>query len=173
MINLEYKDEKIAFVNIRKNDLPMVLKWYNNVDEYMFATGIDKPLTLNELKKRYLETAISHYDFFAWLVNDNNDKIGVIKGSIKQKEKDSIWINSLLVDLKYRKNGYGRCAVDALVKYIKQHLVMNKVYVSVVEDNLNGIIFWNKIGFLKLRQMDKHIILAGIPRDIIIMYKEI
>ena len=173
MINLKFEDEKIAFINIRKNDLPLVMEWYNNIEEYMFATGIDKPLTLEEIKKKYLETAISHYDFFAWLVNYNNDKIGIIKGSIKQKENDSIWINSLLVDYKYRKNGYGRCTVEALVKYIKQHLILNKIYVSVVEDNLNGVIFWKKNGFSKLKHIEKHIILAGIPRDIIIMCKEI
>lgn len=171
MINLEYHSTDITFLNITKKDLPIVLDWYNNISDNMYGTGIDKPLTLNDLGKKYLETAISCYDFFLWIVNNNNEKIGIIKGSIKYQESDSIWINSLIIDKSHRNRGYGRGAVEALTRYIGQYFKLSKVCVSVVEDNKDGIAFWNRIGFIPVKRMEKHILLGDLLRDVVIMYK--
>ena len=173
MLDISYQDENLYFVNICKNDLSELLIWYNSIQDYMYGTGIDKPITLKEMQEKFIETAISTHDFFAWIVNSENDRVGIIKGSVKSQNNEAIWINSLLIRSEYRRKGYGKNAVNKLIDYIEKFHNIKRAFVSVVEDNKGGLEFWSKLGFNKTKHLDKHVTLAGIQRDIIIMCKQL
>jgi RimJ/RimL family protein N-acetyltransferase len=173
MIDISYRDEKLSFVNICKDDLTEVLNWYNSIQDYMYGTGIDKPITSKEIKDRFIETAISTHDFFAWIASSEYIRVGIIKGSVKSQDNEAIWINSLLIRSEYRRKGYGRNAVNKLIDYIERFHNIKRAFVSVVEDNKGGLDFWSKLGFKKTKHLDKHVTLAGVQRDVIIMCKQL
>jgi len=169
MVSLKVGNERVSFKNIIKDDLPEVLHWYNKLDEYMFATGIDRYLTLDEMNEKYNETAVSSYDFFVWIINEHNQKIGILKGSMKYQEKDSLWINSILIDSEYRRRGYGRIVIELITEYTREKFGIAKAFVSVVEDNKEAISFWHNLEFRPIKKLEKHLIIGGISRNIIIM----
>ena len=173
MLDISYKNRSLSFENIKKKDMPLLLEWYNKIGDYVYATGIDKPMTLEEILEKYIEAEIGTCEFFAWIINSYEEKVGIIKGSIKYQENDSIWINSLLIDAKYRRKGYGREAVTVLFSTLSKSFNLQKLYVSVIEDNKIGITFWNNIGFQTVKRLSKHIQLAGTLRNTIIMCKVI
>lgn len=173
MVRLKIQGEKVKFADISESDVPVLLNWYNDYDEGMFATGVDKKLDVKEMNVKYLENAISSYGFFDWILDGNQQKIGIIKGSFRYSEKDSIWINSLLIDKEHRRKGYGRAVVEELIKYAKSQFGFQRVYVSIIEDNKNGIFFWKGIGFSEIKRLEKHVNLGGMQRNVIIMYKDI
>lgn len=171
MLTIDLKNKKIGLKNITRDDLEEVLAWYNRYDEYMFATGFDREITLNELKNKYLETVISTYDFFVWIINSEEKKIGILKGSIRYQEEDSLWINSIIIDSDFRRKGYGRCAIESLIDYASGIFRLKKIFVSVAADNVEALKFWENIGFSSIKKIEKHILLGGIMRDILIMQR--
>lgn len=173
MIELNFCSHNIEIANIKKDDLPDVLEWYNNIEDNIYGTGVDKPLTQKDILTKYLESAISRNDFFSWVYDSAHNRVGIIKGSIKYQEKDSVWINSLVIGREYRRKGLGRMSVDALVEHLAGRYNLSRAYVSVVEDNLPGIEFWRKIGFIEVKRLDNHIMLENKYRNVIIMSKSI
>ena len=39
----------ICFKDIQREDLPEILRWYNDIPEFEFATGVDAPISLDKL----------------------------------------------------------------------------------------------------------------------------
>ncbi|MGE5474900.1 MAG: N-acetyltransferase family protein [Ignavibacteriales bacterium] len=172
MVSLNLQNDVLSFRNIVKEDLPEVLDWYNRLDEFMFATGVDRLLTMKEMSNKFYESAVSGYDFFVWIVNKQGRKIGILKGSMKYRDKDSIWINSILIDSDFRGKGYGKKAVETLMEYAREKFGLNKTLISVIEDNTGAICFWNKIGFRQIKKLKNHISLGEKTRDVIILQKK-
>ncbi|MGE5329919.1 MAG: N-acetyltransferase family protein [Deltaproteobacteria bacterium] len=171
-MSLNFKNERISFLNIVNEDLPEVLDWYNRLDQYMFATGVDRYLTLDEMQKKINESAVSSYDFFVWVINEEGHKIGMLKGSMKYQDKDSLWINSIIIAPEYRRMGYGKVVIESLIDYTKKKFKLEKVLVSVINDNTGAIGFWNRMGFYFVKKLENHISLGGKFRDVVIMQKD-
>jgi len=171
MVSLNFKNERVSFLNIVNDDLEQLLDWYNKLDQFMFATGVDRYLTLDEMQKKINEAAVSGYDFFVWIINEQGYKIGILKGSMKYQEKDSLWINSILIDSQFRGMGYGRTVIESLIDYCRISFGLEKVLVSVIEDNTGAVAFWEKIGFYTVKKLEKHVLLGEKMRDVIIMQK--
>lgn len=172
MISLNICGKRTRFKNVSKEDISELLNWYNNIDDFKYATGVDKLLTIEEMSQKFAETALSSYDFFSWIMDRTGEKIGIIKGSFRYKEKDSVWINSILIDACNRRKGYGKDAVEALLSYSKDHFGLNKVYISVIEENKEGVCFWKSLGLKEFKRMEKHIELNSEKMNVIIMYRQ-
>jgi len=69
MYSLNIKNDSIYLKDVEIEQLPEILKWYNNVDDFSFATGVDRPIVLKDLKLRYTEAAICSREFFAVYMN--------------------------------------------------------------------------------------------------------
>lgn len=174
MLKLNLQNSEIFIKDIKYEQLPMLLEWYNNVDEFKFATGVDKPIPLEELTLRYAEAAISSCEFFSAIYLRNQGKmIGILKGRIKFKNKLAVWINSIVIDPNYQNKGFGTSSIELLLRYLKSELSVNGAFLSVIADNIKGRNFWDKLGFNEARKMSNHAHLEGKSQDVIILYKPI
>ena len=174
MYSLEIENEEIYFKNIRPGDLPVVLEWYNRTDDFKYATGVDTPMTLEDLAGKYAEVAISCNEFFAGIYTKKQDMmIGLLKGSLKYKRKDAVWIRSIVIDTSHQNMGYGSLTVALLLKHLKTASNIENAYLAVLEENIKGRAFWSKNGFSEMRRVDNHLYLQDKRRNIIIMYKKI
>lgn len=174
MYALNIHNDVIYFKDIKLEHLPNILQWYNKVNDYKFATGIDAPITLEILTKKYAEVAICSNEFFVGIYTKNEGKmIGILKGSLKYKNRDAIWINSIVIDTLFQKKGYGSEALNLLTNYLKTNNKIKSIYLAVIESNLQGRAFWNKHDFRELRRIENHMKLQNEQHNIIIMYKKV
>ncbi|MCX8131745.1 MAG: GNAT family N-acetyltransferase [Clostridia bacterium] len=174
MFSLNIQNDAIFFKDIKLEHLPYILQWYNKVDDFKFATGIDTPMTLEMLTKKYAEVAICSNEFFVGIFDRCESKmIGILKGRLHYKEKDAVWISSLAIDSQYQRRGFGSSALSLLLSYLKQKNMVKSVYLAVIEENIQGKSFWAKHNFQVLRKIEKHIKLHDRQQNAIIMYRHI
>ncbi len=173
MVNLNIQNNVVCFRDIKFKDLTKVLGWYNKVDEFKFATGIDFPIDLDTLKQKYSEVLISKNEFFVGIYSQNEEMIGILKGSIKHEKENVMWISSIVIDPSFQNRGYGSQSVDLLLSHLKDRNSINEVYLAVIEENTQGKAFWIKQNFIELRRIQNHLKLQDKPQNIIIMYKKL
>jgi len=172
MIDIKINDDVLCFENVQKDDYSTILDWYNDIDEYKFATGIDTPIRVDKLHKKFQEVLISNDEFFISIyIKSTNDCIGVMRGGVNTKFKDSLWINSIIIDKFKQRKGYGKRAVNLIISnFEKSHNIKN-VYISVVDKNIKAINFWEGLGFKMFREMNNHLIIDNENQNVLIFSK--
>lgn len=166
------QSDVVYFEDIKLENLPRILKWYNKVDDFRFATGIDHPISLEELTQKYAEVAICSNEFFVGIYGQKEKKmIGILKGRIEYENKHSVWISSIVIDPKYQNRGLGSAAINILLSYLKMNNSITNAYLAVIEDNVQGKAFWLKHGFKELRKIENHLKLMDRQQNVIIMQK--
>ena len=174
MFSLNIQNDNLYFRDIKPDHLPLILNWYNKVDNFKYATGIDSPISLGALHQKYAETAICKDEFFAGIYSLKEEKmIGILKGRLKYKGIDTVWISSIVIDNIYQQKGYGKSAIFLLLDYLKINNKIGGVYLAVIEENAQGREFWKKQSFQELRKMENYLKLQNRNQNVIIMYKKL
>lgn len=174
MYCLNIKGERVELLDVKSSQLPLILKWYNQVNEYGYATGFDVPVTLQEISKRYNQFLQNPDVFFACIYKvGTNEIIGTVKGILKLGKENAAWINSIFILEKFQKNGFGKDSIFLIFQKIKKEKAVKDVYLSVVRDNCRGVAFWNKMGFLQWGKTTRKVLQDGNITEIIIMRREI
>jgi RimJ/RimL family protein N-acetyltransferase len=152
MMPIDTYDDTLCIKTIEKEDFTMLLEWYNQIDKYKYATGLDSPISLEQLNEKYLETLVNTQEFYLIIyLKGENIKIGNIKGHMGYNKPNQCWITSMLIDENYQSRGLGTKAINLLFDYLKNRLSINDFYASVMEENKMGVHFWLKNGFKKVR----------------------
>ncbi|MCX7710447.1 MAG: GNAT family N-acetyltransferase [Clostridia bacterium] len=174
MFSLNICNDTVFFEDIKIEHLPLILKWYNKVDDFRFATGIDNPISLDVLTRKYAEVAICSNEFFVGVYLCKEKKmIGILKGRFEYENKQSAWISSIVIDPQHQKKGYGSAAVSLLISFLKEKSNIRNVYLAVIEENIQGRSFWNKHHFIELRRIENHLKLQNRQQNVLIMQKSI
>lgn len=173
MVSLNIQNDVVYFRDVKFNDLPKVLGWYNKVDDFKFATGIDFPIELETLEQKYSKVVISKNDFFVGIYNADEEMIGILKGSIKHEKENVMWVSSIVIDPSFQNRGYGSQSVELLFSHLKGSNNINEVFLAVIEDNILGKAFWQKHNFTELRKIQNHVKLQHKPQNVIIMHKKL
>lgn len=66
----------------------------------------------------------------------------------------SIWLDRLMIDQNFQGQGYGKAALDYLLKYLKQNFSITKIYLSVHETNKQAIQLYQSFGFVNTLNID-------------------
>ena len=173
MLALDLKQGDFRFKSIKKEELKPVLDLYNEGYESMFATGIDRDLSFDDILEKYLEVLINNYEFFAGIYLEDEIMIGVVKGRIDYDDSEKFWISSFLIGKKHRNEGMGKRCIDALISYMKETYEVKTVYTGILSNNSFGISFWNSMGFRHYRTINQFISFNNVFEDFIIMKKDI
>lgn len=172
MLSLNIQAQNINFKDIKFEHLPQILNWYNKIDDFKFATGIDHPMTLEMLIWKYSEMSNCTNEFFVGIYCPYEQKmIGILKGRLEFENNYSVWISSIVIDSLYQNKGYGSVAINVLLDHLKRFNNIRDAYLAVVEVNNHGICFWNKNNFCKVKKIQNHIKLQNKQQNIIIMHK--
>lgn len=171
MYSLEIQNDDVYLKNIRFHDLERILEWYNRVDDFQYATGVDSCMTLDMLTQRYMSAASSSNDFFVGIYNRESTMVGILKGRIQSKGRPALWISCIAIDSLHQNKGYGRAAVNLMLDHFKAVRGIQTAYLAVVEDNLHGRAFWAGQKFKILKKIDKHVRIQGKTHNVIIMFK--
>ena len=102
MYSLNVNNNDIYFKNVQLNELTEIYKWYNNIKEYGFATGVENPVSFQDILKEYYKVLSSPEEFFISLYNISNEMVGVIKGNFIE-EKKIVWIKVFIIKTGFQK----------------------------------------------------------------------
>jgi ribosomal protein S18 acetylase RimI-like enzyme len=174
MIDACLERDGLVISSVTEEDLPRIWSWYKDVKRYKYATGLDHPITFDEMKRKYMEACCSRWEFF-FKISDKSDNImlGVVKGRIHYLLKDEAWISSILIDEAYQNTGIGHIVVSMLEEYFRSTWCIKWLYTGVASSNKAGLDFWMSNKYQKVRKTRYQIVLDEKPEDIIIMVKNL
>lgn len=174
MYSLNINSRVLYFRDLKISDLPHLLKWYNNVADFKFATGIDEPISFKEMTNKFFKSHASSMEFFVGIYKSSSmEMIGMLKGQLQHKSEDAGWISSIIIDPAFQGKGYGREAVNLLIKHLRENSTITSLYLSVAEQNIKGKIFWEKQSFREVKRINTGLGSKYKPQNIIIMYRKI
>ncbi len=67
-----------------------------------------------------------------------------------------VWLDRLLIDARYQGRGYGRAALEALLRRIEREYRPPRVYLSVVAGNSAAVALYQSFGFRFNGERDLH-----------------
>jgi len=175
MLTLNNKLDNLIFRDITKEDLKAVLNLYNQNDQNIYATGIDRRMSLRDIKEKYLEVLVNSHEFFTGIFLEEEDAlqlVGVIKGRIDYENSEEAWISSILVDNRYQRLGIGTKAAEALINMLNKSYDVKRFYIGIIARNSVGKCFWQKLEFSYFRTIEQYIKLNALAEDFIIMKRE-
>lgn len=173
MYTVNSGNKTVFLRDISREQLVSVLKWYNDIENYMYATGMDKPITVQEFYGQYKLSTDCADEFFAGIFPAfwTELMIGAVKGKICPE--GTAWINSIVIDRGFQNMGYGKAAIELLSSSLHVASGIKSLYISVVEKNQKGRSFWSRLGFQEIRKLEKHLQLKGRYHNVLIMNKEL
>lgn len=175
MLSLNIQFDDLIFKDITKEDLGDVLDLYNQNEQSIYATGIDRRMSLEDINEKYLEVLVNSHEFFTGIFLKEDavvQMIGVIKGRIDYENSEEAWISSILIGNSYQRLGMGTKAVAALTDMLNKNYDVKRFYIGIISGNDIGKIFWQKLGFRYFRTIEQYIKINSVAVDFIIMEKE-
>ncbi|NLY44359.1 MAG: GNAT family N-acetyltransferase [Clostridiaceae bacterium] len=169
-LNLKYGD--LSVDDIKREDLPNVLRWYNMTHMYKYATGIDRAISLSQLVEKYLKIIKCEREFFTG-IRIKGALIGILKGRVNKESPNTLWISLLLIDSHYQRRGYGKTVINMISDYFRYRYHVKRIFVTVIQDNIQGINFWRKNGFEIIRNIYYSIPFDGEKKIVLLMKKDI
>ena len=176
MLSLNNQFDNLVFKDITKEDLLDVLDLYNQNDQNIYATGIDRRMSLEDINEKYLEVLVNSHEFFTGIFLNKDDGlqlVGVIKGRIDYENSEEAWISSILVDNRYQRLGIGKKAAETLIDMLNKSYDVKRFYIGIIAGNNIGMCFWQKLDFCYFRTIEQYIKLKTLAEDFIILKREI
>lgn len=171
MFSLNISNDEIYFRNAKLTQIQKLHKWYNRIDEYKFATGVNSQISFDDMLKEYFNILSSKEEFFAAVYNLSNEMVGILKGRFILNKK-VVWIKVLIIKTQFQGRGYGKKAVDLLLDYFIKKDVKN-IYLTVAKQNKMAYNFWIKQGFGEVKEIKKYINLSEENFKLLVWQKDI
>lgn len=144
-VNISFENYEIK--NIKFDELYDVLYCINQSNDNMKALGRSSPLSIEDIKQRYIETLTNSMEFFCGIFCDHI-LIGIIKGRIEVKSLNELWLLSLILIEEHRKKGLGSKILKYVEEYFESSYSVEKLCAVIMEDNEYGQRFWKKNDYI-------------------------
>lgn len=147
MKNIDLESERLIFKRVSvKHISAAYVNWMNDsdVNTYLETRG---NYTIDLLKSYIEEQYKNEVYFWAIHLKDSNKHIGNIKIDPIHLETNSGEYGILMGDKLSWGKGYAKEASIRILKYCFEELKLSKIALGVVEDNINAVKLYEKIGF--------------------------
>ena len=143
MLQTDFSYGDYKFKSIRSSDVERVVNWIrDNIDEKESYYSLDSDI----FYRRFLEYYISENECFMEIYK-NNQLVAVFKGRLEKMNHKELVIWFFVMDKLKRNEGIGTSIIDLNIKYFKEVHNIDDILVGVVQNNMEGISFWNSMGF--------------------------
>lgn len=155
---------------IEMEDLSLLIEWRNDPEIYKNLYE-QEPLSL-VMERSWFESFLQRNDEKFWIIENILDRepigtVGLVH--IDWRNRKSEWSRFLIYPPKYKRGGYDSETESLILRYVFEHMNLNRLYVEVFSRNLNVINLHKKFGFKKEGLFKKHIFKDGQYIDIVIM----
>lgn len=155
---------------LEKSDIDNIMGWVNNTEVTRYLLAFTVPLS-RAMEEKWLERAMYH---------TSTDKLFAIEtlegeylGGCGIHHIDAInrhaEVGIAIGKEDFLGKGYGRDALNVLIKLGFHQLNLNKIYLRVFSNNLRGIRCYQKLGFKEVGRLKQHRYSEGQWQDEIIM----
>lgn len=163
-----YNEARLRFRIMTQSDMFLIEKWYGMTDQFGYATGFK---SFSYLQQKLLLPMEVHR--FTLMINLGDTTIGFVFGEIKYIEKKTVlWIHILIIEPAFQHKGFGTCAVNKLLNFIRLRHGPFTCIVAVSNNNKQGLSFWENTGFLRSTGMEKSLHQIG-SSQVAILKREI
>lgn len=165
-VSFNYKDYKLS--SVEENDLESLNSWMreNNTEDHT-CYSLDNQI----FYRRFLEYYVTDNECFLEIYK-SGELIGVFKGRLELDDKKELFIWLYIVEKEIRNEGIGSELIDVIIKYFMEGYKIDTVKAGVVQNNLEGISFWDSKGF-KAKRIAKDFFSDEVDRgrNLVIMEK--
>ena len=164
--------DKIILRPIEEKDIEKFFTWRNDLEIKNEALMHPFPVTKNS-EKNWFENISSAKDnrlvIFSIVCKETNELIGFIKLI------DINWIHRfcyfgiVIGDKSAQGKGYGKEATKLIINYAFNILNLKKILLEVVENNIQAIKIYKKLGFIEEGRLKRQVYLNGNWQDVLIM----
>jgi len=150
---------------------------YNSGGNIRYATGMDGFIPITVVKSRLVSPGHDGNCFAAAIyVKEVNGSAGETADSFAGMIAGSVtggtaWLRQLSIMPAHRRKGLGSRAVKLVFEYLRQNCQAQEAFVSVVEENTAGLLFWNRLGFEAISSIEKELFESKQKHNVIIMRK--
>lgn len=130
----------------RFRDLPVLHSLFH-IPSFVHTSGVE-PKTVRSLPLfwRWIRNSF-HVFYIIEVAEDSGRRIIGFAGLYHMEIRKSLWLSLALFDPKDRGQGYGRGAVELLLKFFQKGDVVRTVYAEVMKNNLLSLCFCKRLGF--------------------------
>jgi RimJ/RimL family protein N-acetyltransferase len=130
----------------RFRDLPVLHSLFH-IPSFLHTSGVE-PKTVRSLPLfwRWIRNSF-HVFYIIEVAEDSGRRIIGFAGLYHIEIRKSLWLSLALFDAKDRGQGYGRRAVELLLKFFQKGDVVRTVYAEVMKNNLLSLCFCKRLGF--------------------------
>lgn len=152
-------------------DWKTTLKWRNDLSIKKMAMMHPFPVTDSNEKKWYEDLLTSKNDktvFFA-VENKKKEVVGFVSLNNINRINRNCYLSIVIGDEKNQGKGYGKDAVETIVKYAFGILNLKKVNLEVLKINDKAISLYKSLNFVEEGRLKEHFYFGGKYNDVIIM----
>lgn len=102
-------------------------------------------------------------------LKENNEIIGLVSLTAIDNLNGTAEFHIMIGNKSYHNKGVGSLATRELLNHGFNNLNLNKIYLSVLEDNSNALRLYKKVGFKEDGVLRQHVYKNGCYKDLIIM----
>jgi RimJ/RimL family protein N-acetyltransferase len=147
---LESNNFFLRNLNPDTDDLTNYISWMTDTIQNRFIQGVRNNFSVEELKF-YITEKNNSSDAILFGIFD---KVGINHiGNIKLEpivEKNSAWLGILIGQPEYRGRGVGVEVITSLMRFCKDFLYLNHIYLGVDKDNIPALNLYKKLGFVEI-----------------------
>ena len=147
MIKIDLESERLVFKRLSSNHISTeYLSWLNDPKVNMFLET--KGNYTMDMLKSYIEQQYNNEVYF-WAIHlkSSNKHIGNIKIDPINEELNSGEYGILMGDCLNWGKGYAKEATLRIIRYCFEDLGLSKITLGVIQDNINAVKLYEKIGF--------------------------
>ena len=137
----------IIELNQADYDLDLYLSWLQNVQDNRYIEAVRKDYSKFDLQE-YLESRVNNPEVKFWgIFLESNKFIGTIKLEPINRKNQTAWLGMMIGDSSERGKGYGSQALNLVLDYAENVLLLEDIFLGVHTNNEPAISIYKKSGF--------------------------
>ena len=145
---------------LQDKDAPYMMEWMKDENVNRFFRFDPEQVTMESVLE-FIKNSVNMVDSYHFaIVDDFNEYLG----TVSLKNVDAISKNGeYAISLRTcaQGKGAGKFATDQILSFAFNELNLERVYLNVLSDNENAVLFYKKIGFIYEGEFLRHINLRG------------
>lgn len=163
------RGERIRLAAINKDDIPVYASWYEDAGFSRYSDSTPAaPLSQAQWEARLEEQQKAEDGFlFAIRELEEDAMIGFVELDGIQWTHQTTWLGIGLGDRAYWGKGYGREAMELILKFAFHELNLHRVQLNVFSYNERAISLYRKLGFVQEGVMREYLSRDGQRYDMV------
>lgn len=132
------------------DDVELLYRWENNPDIWQVSNTI-APYSKSSIRRHIEESSKSIFETgqtrFIICLSDTIIPIGTVDLFDFDPFHHRVGIGILIAESAYRRKGYAKMAIEAVVEYCFTHLKTHQIYCNILSNNIPSITLFENIGF--------------------------